>query len=336
MSHELIGLLEELERQVSQHQPSDVLQFCANHFNKKLESERTAGSTGNGSSSNNNDDTSRQSSSNSLGSKGALFGSSFGSSSTSQQLPQQQQTQQSQSSRLGGGLNSGFGSNSNNSSLGQSREIGPISEEEYDPADPASSSSSYPQHSDNSQSYTNTSQSQPYSGQQQQQQKFQQSRFQPPSSPTRALPTTSLFNTSPRQSLDNNTAAHSAPNDANNPNAGYPPNYNMSRRTSVSAESMAPSTAVNKYNRVMIPKTPGQAKRIMQSISNNFLFRNLDDEQTNEVLDAMEEKRVKNDGEVGASCRKFHILSLSYILHFFKTTLCFFHSFFENITLYHP
>jgi cAMP-dependent protein kinase regulator len=70
-----------------------------------------------------------------------------------------------------------------------------------------------------------------------------------------------------------------------------PTNYNRGRRTSVSAESMAPSTNQN-FVKAVIPKTPAQAERIKASISNNFLFRNLDEEQYLDVVNAMVEKRV--------------------------------------------
>lgn len=72
-----------------------------------------------------------------------------------------------------------------------------------------------------------------------------------------------------------------------------PTNYNRGRRTSVSAESMAPTTDKN-YVKVIIPKTQEQRKRIQVSISNNFLFKNLDEEQYTDVVNAMSEKRAVN------------------------------------------
>jgi len=72
-----------------------------------------------------------------------------------------------------------------------------------------------------------------------------------------------------------------------------PTNYNRGRRTSVSAESMAPTTDKN-YVKVIIPKTEEQRKRIQVSISNNFLFKNLDEEQYTDVVNAMSEKRAVN------------------------------------------
>ncbi|CAG8651210.1 33600_t:CDS:2, partial [Racocetra persica] len=76
-----------------------------------------------------------------------------------------------------------------------------------------------------------------------------------------------------------------------------PINYNRGRRTSVSAESMAPSQDKD-YVKIYIPKTPEQRKRIETSIANNFLFKNLDEEQYKDVIDAMVEKRVDKNEEI--------------------------------------
>ncbi|CAG8701698.1 44972_t:CDS:2 [Gigaspora margarita] len=76
-----------------------------------------------------------------------------------------------------------------------------------------------------------------------------------------------------------------------------PINYNRGRRTSVSAESMAPSQDKD-YVKIFIPKTPEQRKRIEASIANNFLFKNLDEEQYKDVIDAMVEKKVEQNEEI--------------------------------------
>lgn len=77
----------------------------------------------------------------------------------------------------------------------------------------------------------------------------------------------------------------------------YPSNYNANRRSSVSAESMLPS-ADNSYQKVMIPKTERQYARIDKAISRNLLFKNLDEEQLRDVLDAMSEKKISTLGSV--------------------------------------
>ncbi|GAA5820641.1 hypothetical protein JCM11251_003089 [Rhodosporidiobolus azoricus] len=76
-----------------------------------------------------------------------------------------------------------------------------------------------------------------------------------------------------------------------------PASYNLGRRTSVSAESLDPSvnTAVPK---TVIPKTPSQRSRIEKAIANNLLFRNLDEDQHNDVLNAMKEVTVQAGTEV--------------------------------------
>ncbi|EPB84798.1 hypothetical protein HMPREF1544_08441 [Mucor circinelloides 1006PhL] len=66
-------------------------------------------------------------------------------------------------------------------------------------------------------------------------------------------------------------------------------NYNRGRRTSVSAESMAPSQG---FVKKVVSKTPAQIEGIKQSVGSNFLFKNLDEEHHQDVVDAMEEKHV--------------------------------------------
>ncbi|KAI8377997.1 camp-dependent protein kinase regulatory subunit [Radiomyces spectabilis] len=72
---------------------------------------------------------------------------------------------------------------------------------------------------------------------------------------------------------------------------GPPASYNRDRRTSVSAESMAPTNGKD-YIKTVIPKAQDQCDRIRVSVSNNFLFRNLDEDQHQDVVNAMAEKRV--------------------------------------------
>ncbi|GJJ68813.1 cAMP-dependent protein kinase regulator [Entomortierella parvispora] len=76
-----------------------------------------------------------------------------------------------------------------------------------------------------------------------------------------------------------------------------PPNFMLrNRRTSVSAESMVPSH--QNYVKTVIPKTDEQRRRIEVSISNNFLFKNLDEDQHEDVVNAMTEKRFKRGDNV--------------------------------------
>lgn len=85
------------------------------------------------------------------------------------------------------------------------------------------------------------------------------------------------------------------------PDSGIPQGYNLGRRTSVSAESIDPnslSNASNNLPKVIIPKTPSQRARIESSTEKNLLFRNLDEEQHNDVVNAMKEVSVTKGTEV--------------------------------------
>lgn len=82
---------------------------------------------------------------------------------------------------------------------------------------------------------------------------------------------------------------------------GIPQGYNLGRRTSVSAESIDPnslSTSSHPLPKTVIPKTASQRARIEQSIEKNLLFRNLDEEQHADVLNAMKEVKVSKGTEV--------------------------------------
>ncbi|KAG8774764.1 hypothetical protein FRC12_001837 [Ceratobasidium sp. 428] len=75
-----------------------------------------------------------------------------------------------------------------------------------------------------------------------------------------------------------------------------PPPSALGRRVSVSAESITPSASGALPPTPNYPKSPEQLQRIKSSISNAFLFRNLDAEQERAVLGAMQERSV-NTGE---------------------------------------
>ena len=74
---------------------------------------------------------------------------------------------------------------------------------------------------------------------------------------------------------------------------GFPNNYNMMRRTSVSAESLTPSSHQDSnWKPPYHQKTPDQLDRLRKSVSNNFLFSHLDDDSANLVLGALVEKPI--------------------------------------------
>ena len=71
----------------------------------------------------------------------------------------------------------------------------------------------------------------------------------------------------------------------------FPPNFNYARRTSVSAESMTPQDAEARARvaRTHIPKTESQERRIRAATADSLLFRNLEPEQYQAALLALEE-----------------------------------------------
>lgn len=72
-----------------------------------------------------------------------------------------------------------------------------------------------------------------------------------------------------------------------------PNNYNVNRRTSVSAESLAPSSADDaNWKAPTYPKTEQQEARLRSAVAHNFLFAHLDDEQSDQVLAALQERKV--------------------------------------------
>jgi cAMP-dependent protein kinase regulator len=74
---------------------------------------------------------------------------------------------------------------------------------------------------------------------------------------------------------------------------GFPAHYGMGRRTSVSAESLNPTASSNdNWSPPFHQKTPDQVTRLKKSISGNFLFSHLDDEQSSQVLGALVEKPI--------------------------------------------
>jgi len=78
---------------------------------------------------------------------------------------------------------------------------------------------------------------------------------------------------------------------------GFPSNYGMGRRTSVSAESLNPTAASNdNWTAPYHAKSAEQVARLKKSILGNFLFSHLDDEQSGQVLGAMVEKPMPAKG----------------------------------------
>ncbi|KAL8928613.1 MAG: hypothetical protein Q9208_001847 [Pyrenodesmia sp. 3 TL-2023] len=73
---------------------------------------------------------------------------------------------------------------------------------------------------------------------------------------------------------------------------GFPNNYNMTRRTSVSAESLNPSAADDNWKPPYHAKSADQVERLKASVSANFLFSHLPEESSSLVLGALVEKPI--------------------------------------------
>ncbi|KAK3373320.1 cyclic nucleotide-binding-like protein [Lasiosphaeria ovina] len=77
----------------------------------------------------------------------------------------------------------------------------------------------------------------------------------------------------------------------------YPAQYNFARRTSVSAESLKPvADTYDNWSPPVYPKSQEQLERLKKSISGNFLFSHLDEEQSSQILGALVEKPIPTKG----------------------------------------
>ncbi|KAJ5511980.1 cAMP/cGMP-dependent protein kinase [Penicillium expansum] len=84
-----------------------------------------------------------------------------------------------------------------------------------------------------------------------------------------------------------------APLPARSAQQGFPSNYALGRRTSVSAESLNPTEAgSDSWSPPHHPKTEEQVSRLKSAVSSNFLFSHLDDDQFLTVLNALVEKPI--------------------------------------------
>lgn len=84
-----------------------------------------------------------------------------------------------------------------------------------------------------------------------------------------------------------------------------PVDFNVGRRTSVSAESLTPSTTAppssllnSEGNSEGSQLTEEQIKRLNEFVTKNFLFSNLDEDSLHSVLSCLQEKRVTSGTEI--------------------------------------
>ncbi|KAB5589222.1 CAMP-dependent protein kinase inhibitor [Ceratobasidium theobromae] len=102
-----------------------------------------------------------------------------------------------------------------------------------------------------------------------------------------------------------------APAPSGSPAFLAPPPSALGRRVSVSAESITPSASGSLPPMPNFPKSVEQMQRIRASIANAFLFRNLDPEQERAVLGAMQERSVQSGERVieqGADGDYFYVV----------------------------
>ncbi|KAK7203144.1 cyclic nucleotide-binding-like protein [Myxozyma melibiosi] len=90
-----------------------------------------------------------------------------------------------------------------------------------------------------------------------------------------------------------------------------PSNFNSNRRTSVSGESLSPSNSTSTWRPRTVLKTPEQLERLNRIITQNFLFRGLDDEALKTVLNVLEEKQTPANVTIikqGDEGEKFYLI----------------------------
>lgn len=125
----------------------------------------------------------------------------------------------------------------------------------------------------------------------------------PVASPTNAAfrtgPNPSAFRSPFGTSLEGDAPFGTPPTVRSPPNTDhYPADYNFNRRTSVSAESLKPTTENNDTNWTppYHEKTPGQLERLQKAVEGNFLFSHLEEEQSAQILGALYEKPIPAKG----------------------------------------
>ncbi|KAL5113287.1 hypothetical protein ACEQ8H_008848 [Pleosporales sp. CAS-2024a] len=210
-----------LDREILKHRPHDILQFCANFFNRRLESQRTE----------------------------AL-------------LSQHHASPQGRAESSFPGSNP-FGSSPSGAAFAKSPMHRLNEEDEHDTMTSPTAAT------------------------------FANIDFGPPRPSDPAEPAFGHFGGFGPPSK--NHLSHLAPMAADAPN--FPTNYNTSRRTSVSAESLNPATSDNEtFTPPFHQKTPDQLARLQAAVSSNFLFSHLDDDQASQVLGALHEKPIPSKG----------------------------------------
>lgn len=255
--------IENLSRHIAKHAPDDILQFCANHFQRRLESQRHEFLLG------------QRHSSGVAGMESTFPGSGnpFGSSSSTVN-----------SASGGGARGTSPGPRAGGGSVGGGNMHSLMEEEEHDFASPTAASFP-PEATAGSASgagaAAGSTASNANGG-------FASFNF------GGAGNATATSRMSPPPSVTAGAMEFPTSGGSSGASQSFPTNYNMGRRTSVSAESLAPASGAddNNWRAPSFPKTPEQLKRLREAVAHNFLFSHLDDEQTAQVLGALQERKV--------------------------------------------
>ncbi|KAL9094544.1 MAG: hypothetical protein Q9165_003103 [Trypethelium subeluteriae] len=104
------------------------------------------------------------------------------------------------------------------------------------------------------------------------------------------------FGSSTARRAPNQGSLTSHPQSPPSDNQSFPNNYNLNRRTSVSAESLNPTSSNDNFTPPHHAKTAEQQARLRAAVASNFLFSHLDDEQSAQVLGALQEKAIPAKG----------------------------------------
>lgn len=108
-----------------------------------------------------------------------------------------------------------------------------------------------------------------------------------------ASPTAAHFSTNPKGPFGGDASKDAPPSSFKPSSEGFPNNYGMGRRTSVSAESMNPTDSQNdKWTPPYHAKTEDQMQRLQAAVGAHTLFKGLDEEQSRQVIGALVEKPI--------------------------------------------
>ncbi|CCH40669.1 cAMP-dependent protein kinase regulatory subunit [Wickerhamomyces ciferrii] len=98
-----------------------------------------------------------------------------------------------------------------------------------------------------------------------------------------------------------------------------PTTFNANRRTSVSAETFNPKSIKDDWKPPIIPKTQEQLTRLSNSVVKNFLFSSLDEDSFKTVINALEEAKYPAGTEVirqGDEGDFFYVVETGYVQFF--------------------